>query len=54
MGDAIQYVIINDQQAGFEAIDYLKTGNIGRSGFVQISGVNARLPNPQSPLSPLL
>ncbi len=54
LGDAIQYVIINDQQAGFEAIDYLKAGNIGRSGFVQISGTKLQSPNTQSLLSPLL
>jgi chromosome segregation protein len=39
LGESLQYVIVNDQQSGLEAIDYLQAHNAGRSGFVPISSI---------------
>jgi len=34
LGDALQYVLVNDQQSGLLAIDYLKRTKAGRGGFI--------------------
>jgi chromosome segregation protein len=39
LGESLQYLIVNDQQTGSEAIDYLQVHNAGRSGFIPISSV---------------
>ncbi len=39
LGDALQYIIVKDQDAGLEAIDYLQTRQAGRSGFIPLSTV---------------
>ncbi|MGD2038102.1 MAG: chromosome segregation protein SMC, partial [Desulfobacterales bacterium] len=44
LGDALQYIIVKDQDAGLKAIDYLQSSNTGRSGFIPVAavkGVNA-------------
>ena len=50
MGESIQYIIVNDQEAGVESIDYLQTHNAGRSGFIPISVIsNNRNNRPGNP-----
>jgi chromosome segregation protein len=39
LGDALQYIIVKDQDAGLKAIDYLQSLNAGRSGFIPVSAV---------------
>jgi len=34
LGESLQFVIVQDTDTGCEAIDYLKTNNAGRSGFL--------------------
>ncbi len=35
----MQYIIVNDQATGLQAIDYLQTHGAGRSGFIPLSAV---------------
>ena len=39
LGEALQYILVKDQQAGTEAIDYLQTSGAGRSGFIPVSRI---------------
>ena len=39
LGDALQYIIVKDQDAGLEAIDFLQTRKAGRSGFIPLSAI---------------
>ena len=39
LGDALQYIIVKDQDAGLKAIDYLQSSSAGRSGFIPVSAV---------------
>jgi len=39
LGDALQYIIVQNQDAGIEAIDYLQTSGKGRSGFVPLPSI---------------
>lgn len=39
LGDALQYVLVEDQQAGVHAIDFLQAGGAGRSGFIPVRNV---------------
>jgi chromosome segregation protein len=39
LGEALQYVIVKDQQGGLAAIDYLHTQSAGRGAFIPIKGV---------------
>jgi chromosome segregation protein len=39
LGDALQYIIVKDQDAGLKAIDYLQSSSAGRSGFIPLSAV---------------
>jgi chromosome segregation protein len=39
LGESLQYIIVNDQTTGLEAIDYLQTHAAGRSGFIPVSAV---------------
>ena len=36
LGDALQYIIVKDQDAGLKAIDYLQSSSAGRSGFIPV------------------
>jgi len=45
LGDALQYIIVKDQDAGLRAIDYLQSLNAGRSGFIPVSAVRASQEN---------
>ncbi len=37
LGESLQYIVVKDQEACLKAIDYLQTGNAGRSGFIPLS-----------------
>jgi chromosome segregation protein len=39
LGESLQYIIVNDQATGLQAIDYLQTHGAGRSGFIPLSAV---------------
>lgn len=39
LGDALQYILVKDQQAGVRAIDFLQTSGSGRSGFIPVSHI---------------
>jgi len=39
LGDALQYIIVADQDAGLKAIDYLQSSSAGRSGFIPVPDV---------------
>ena len=41
LGESLQYIIVKDQEAGLQAIDYLQHHSAGRSGFIPISSVKA-------------
>jgi len=50
LGDALQYIIVKDQDAGLRAIDYLQSRNAGRSGFIPVSAVRqSQKDQPQKP-----
>ena len=50
LGDALQYIIVKDQDAGLRAIDYLQSLNAGRSGFIPVSAVRPSQENrPEGP-----
>jgi chromosome segregation protein len=39
LGESLQYILVNDQQTGLKAIDYLQSNGAGRSGFIPLSTV---------------
>ncbi len=39
LGESLQYIIVKDQEAGLQAIDYLQRHRAGRSGFIPVSSV---------------
>ena len=39
LGEALQYIIVEDQQAGVNSIGYLQESRAGRSGFIPVSTV---------------
>ncbi|CAB1056123.1 Chromosome partition protein smc [Olavius sp. associated proteobacterium Delta 1] len=41
LGESLQYIIVNDQATGMQAIDYLQTHEAGRSGFIPLSTVRS-------------
>ena len=49
LGDALQYIIVKDQNAGLKAIDYLQSSKAGRSGFIPLSSVKQNHGAPQDP-----
>lgn len=40
-GEALQYILVTDHEAGRRAIDYLKQSGAGRGGFVPVTAVKA-------------
>lgn len=36
LGEALQFVIVKDSETGIDSMDYLKTNNAGRSGFLPV------------------
>lgn len=51
LGEAMQYILVQDQDAGTCAIDYLKTKNAGRSGFIPMTAIRPLNTNGDSPIS---
>ena len=45
LGDALQYIIVKDQDAGMQAIDYLQATGEGRGGFIPIPDIKPVSPN---------
>ena len=39
LGESLQYIIVKDQQASIQAIDYLQQHGAGRSGFIPVASV---------------
>ncbi|MBW2591193.1 MAG: hypothetical protein JRD71_10845, partial [Deltaproteobacteria bacterium] len=39
LGESLQYILVKDQQAGLDAVDYLQSNGAGRSGFIPISTI---------------
>ena len=39
LGDALQYIVVKNQDAGIAAIDYLQTSGKGRSGFIPLPNI---------------
>ena len=48
LGDALQYIIVKDQDAGLQAIDYLQSSSAGRSGFIPLSALKRVDKDPES------
>ncbi len=48
LGDALQYIIVKDQDTGMRAIDYLQATGEGRGGFIPIPGIKPVSPNIQN------
>ena len=42
LGEALQYILVENQQTGLEAIDYLQSAHAGRSGFIPVAQVRSR------------
>lgn len=40
LGETLQYIVVESQQSGLSAIDYLRRHNAGRSGFIPASGLH--------------
>jgi len=49
LGEALQYIIVKDQQTGSKAIDYLQTQHAGRSGFIPIASIKQVAENQLKP-----
>jgi len=49
LGEALQYVLVDNQGAGVAAIEYLQSSNAGRSGFIPISSIKALASGGQAP-----
>ncbi|MCP4370595.1 MAG: chromosome segregation protein SMC [Deltaproteobacteria bacterium] len=39
LGESLQYILVQNQQAGLDAIDYLQSHSAGRSGFIPVSTI---------------
>ena len=44
LGEALQYIIVKDQDTGIQAIDYLQITGEGRGGFIPIPGIKPVTP----------
>ncbi len=49
LGDALQYIIVKDQDSGLKAIDYLQSSSAGRCGFIPLSSVKQSKDAPPNP-----
>ena len=52
LGESLQYVLVNNQTTGLQAIDYLQSSNAGRSGFIPVSTVKHIAPEAQTTSAP--
>ncbi|MGD9213665.1 MAG: chromosome segregation protein SMC [Desulfobacteraceae bacterium] len=50
LGEALQYILVQDQAAGSAAIDFLQSRNAGRSGFIPMTAVEPLNGSEQSPI----
>jgi chromosome segregation protein len=50
LGEAMQYILVQDQDAGTCAIDYLKSQNAGRSGFIPMTAIRPLNTSGDSPM----
>jgi chromosome segregation protein len=50
LGEALQYILVKDQAAGTNAIDFLQAGNAGRSGFIPMTAVKPLPGSEQHPI----
>ncbi|MDH3566257.1 MAG: chromosome segregation protein SMC, partial [Desulfobacteraceae bacterium] len=48
LGESLQYILIQDQKAGVDAIDYLQTTRSGRSGFIPFSSIKITSSGPKT------
>ncbi len=48
LGESLQYILIQDQKAGVDAIDYLQTTRSGRSGFIPVSSIKSTSSGPKT------
>ncbi|MBA3017587.1 MAG: chromosome segregation protein SMC [Proteobacteria bacterium] len=39
LGESLQYILVNDQKTGLDAIAYLQSNSAGRSGFIPVSSI---------------
>lgn len=39
LGESMQYIIVDNQNTGIDAIEYLQTSGAGRSGFIPVSAI---------------
>ncbi len=51
LGESLQYILVDRQQQAMEAIDFLRQGRAGRSGFVPLPDTRSLTP-PQAPPPP--
>jgi chromosome segregation protein len=49
LGDALQYIIVQNQDTGMQAIDYLEATGEGRGGFIPMPSIKPVSPNPSDP-----
>jgi chromosome segregation protein len=52
LGESLQYVLVNNQKTGLQAIDYLQSSSAGRSGFIPVSTVKHIAPEVQTMPAP--
>ena len=53
LGESLQYIIVETQQTGTDAIGYLQQGGAGRSGFIPLSSIRSiAAPPPQATALP--
>ena len=50
LGEALQYILVEDQAAGSAAIDFLQTRNAGRSGFIPMTAVKPLSTSERNPI----
>lgn len=50
LGEALQYILVKNPESGIESINFLKTSNAGRSGFIPLSAFSEnKNQNPEFP-----
>ncbi len=54
LGEALQYILVADQNAGHAAIDYLQSGGAGRCGFIPVGTVKPLAGSRDAPVAPEL
>ncbi len=52
LGESLQYILVEDQKAGLNAINYLQSHSAGRSGFIPVSTIRQMEPEEQKKPDP--